>query len=93
MFQIGEVEERTGLGGGFNERENIEYRHHDSDSEEYDDFGRKKKKFRGGWGGGGGGGGWVGWESSFSWQPWPSFAGCWPVPTGLFFNIEFGNIS
>ncbi len=45
--KIGEVEERTGLGGGFNERETIEYRKHDSDSDEYDDFGRKKKKFRG----------------------------------------------
>lgn len=45
--KVGEVEERTGLGGGFNERENVEYKHHDSDSDEYDDFGRKKKKFRG----------------------------------------------
>ena len=44
---MGEVEERTGLGGGFNERENVEYKRHDSDSDEYDDFGRKKKKFRG----------------------------------------------
>jgi len=45
--KVGEVEERTGLGGGFNERENIEYRSHESSDEEYDDFGRKKKKFRG----------------------------------------------
>ena len=45
--KVGEVEERTGLGGGFNERETIEYKRHDSDSDEYDDFGRKKKKYRG----------------------------------------------
>ena len=41
-----EVEERTGLGGGFNERGVVEYKQrHDSD-DEYDDFGRKKKKNR-----------------------------------------------
>jgi len=40
-----EVEERTGLGGGFNERGIVEYKEHVSDPEdEYDDFGRKKKK-------------------------------------------------
>ena len=40
------MEERTGLGGGFNERGEVEYNSHDSDNDEYDDFGRKKKKFR-----------------------------------------------
>lgn len=45
--KIGDIEERTGLGGGFNEREGVTYKQHDSDEEEYDDFGRKKKKFRG----------------------------------------------
>ena len=44
--KFGDVEERTGLGGGFNEREDVRYKSHDSDSDEYDDFGRKKKKFR-----------------------------------------------
>ncbi len=36
----------TGLGGGFNERGNVEYRSHDSDDDEFDDFGRRKKKYR-----------------------------------------------
>ncbi len=44
--KVAVVEERTGLGGGFNEREDVEYKRHCSDSDEYDDFGRKKKKFR-----------------------------------------------
>jgi len=40
-----EVEERTGLGGGFNERGIVEYKERQvSDDDEYDDFGRKKKK-------------------------------------------------
>ena len=33
-------------GGGFKENDNVEYRQYDSDSEMYDEFGRKKKKFR-----------------------------------------------
>ncbi|KJE90444.1 ubiquitin carboxyl-terminal hydrolase L5 [Capsaspora owczarzaki ATCC 30864] len=37
------VEERTGAGGGYNERENVEYRDRQED-DEYDDFGRKKRK-------------------------------------------------
>ncbi|XP_067128680.1 zinc finger Ran-binding domain-containing protein 2-like isoform X1 [Centruroides vittatus] len=45
--KYGEVEERTGLGGGYNERENIEYIEREESDGEYDDFGRKKKKFRG----------------------------------------------
>lgn len=45
--KFGEVEERTGLGGGYNERENIEYIDREESDGEYDDFGRKKKKYRG----------------------------------------------
>ncbi|CAG2163504.1 unnamed protein product [Oppiella nova] len=39
-------EERTGLGGGYNEREeHVEYKQRADDSDdEYDDFGRRKKK-------------------------------------------------
>ena len=33
----------SGLGGGFNERENVEYRSYDSDDDEFDKFGRRKK--------------------------------------------------
>jgi len=36
-------EERTGLGGGFNERGIVEYKEYHSD-DEFDDFGRRKKK-------------------------------------------------
>ncbi|KAG5668489.1 hypothetical protein PVAND_016428 [Polypedilum vanderplanki] len=40
-----EEDERTGLGGGFNEREKVEYKsRRSSDSDEYDEFGRRKKK-------------------------------------------------
>uniref|UniRef100_A0A3Q3AAG0 Zinc finger Ran-binding domain-containing protein 2 n=2 Tax=Kryptolebias marmoratus TaxID=37003 RepID=A0A3Q3AAG0_KRYMA len=41
------LEERTGYGGGFNERENVEYIEREESDGEYDEFGRKKKKFRG----------------------------------------------
>ncbi|KAK6314529.1 hypothetical protein J4Q44_G00159880 [Coregonus suidteri] len=41
------LEERTGYGGGFNERENVEYIDRDESDGEYDEFGRKKKKYRG----------------------------------------------
>eukprot|EP00092_Neocalanus_flemingeri_P016414 GFUD01017764.1.p1 GENE.GFUD01017764.1~~GFUD01017764.1.p1 ORF type:complete len:329 (-),score=98.33 GFUD01017764.1:97-1083(-) len=41
-----EVEERTGLGGGFNERGIVEYKEHVSVEDEYDDFGRKKNKLK-----------------------------------------------
>lgn len=44
--KISEEEERTGYGGGFNEREGVEYVRRDDSDGEYDDFGRKKKKFR-----------------------------------------------
>uniref|UniRef100_UPI0035901EE0 zinc finger Ran-binding domain-containing protein 2 isoform X2 n=1 Tax=Myxine glutinosa TaxID=7769 RepID=UPI0035901EE0 len=45
--KYGKVEERTGYGGGFNEREDVEYIERDESDGEYDEFGRKKKKFRG----------------------------------------------
>lgn len=42
--KFGKIEERTGYGGGFNERGTVEYREDKgSDDEEYDQFGRKKK--------------------------------------------------
>lgn len=44
--KFGEVEERTGLGGGYNERENVEYIEREESDGEYDEFGRKKKKYR-----------------------------------------------
>nr|XP_039274492.1 zinc finger Ran-binding domain-containing protein 2-like isoform X3 [Styela clava] len=40
-------EERTGFGGGFNERAGVEYKEKEDSDGEYDEFGRKKKKFRG----------------------------------------------
>uniref|UniRef100_A0A023FGF8 Zinc finger Ran-binding domain-containing protein 2 n=1 Tax=Amblyomma cajennense TaxID=34607 RepID=A0A023FGF8_AMBCJ len=44
--KFGEVEERTGLGGGYNERENVEYVEREESDGEYDDFGRRKKRAR-----------------------------------------------
>ncbi|KAK8773413.1 hypothetical protein V5799_012049, partial [Amblyomma americanum] len=35
--KFGEVEERTGLGGGYNERENVEYVEREESDGEYDD--------------------------------------------------------
>uniref|UniRef100_A0A915IQJ2 RanBP2-type domain-containing protein n=1 Tax=Romanomermis culicivorax TaxID=13658 RepID=A0A915IQJ2_ROMCU len=41
----GEVEARTGYGGGYMDRQEIEYvKRANDDDEEYDEFGRKKKK-------------------------------------------------
>lgn len=37
-------ETRTGLGGGFNERDNVEYKKKRESDDEYDDFGRKRRK-------------------------------------------------
>lgn len=37
-------EERTGLGGGFNERGTVEYKERQESDDEFDDRGRKKKK-------------------------------------------------
>lgn len=39
------MEARTGYGGGYNERGVVEYRRRESSSDdEYDEFGRKKRK-------------------------------------------------
>jgi len=40
----GDVEARTGYGGGFMDREEIEYNQRQDSDEDYDEFGRKKKK-------------------------------------------------
>lgn len=40
----GEVEERTGYGGGYNDRGVVEYKEREDSDDEYDEFGRKKKK-------------------------------------------------
>ncbi|CAH1643342.1 unnamed protein product [Spodoptera littoralis] len=43
--KYGEVEARTGYGGGYNERGVVEYRRREpSSDDEYDEFGRKKRK-------------------------------------------------
>ena len=42
--KVGEVEERTGFGGGFNERTGVEYIQREESDDEYDAFGRLKKK-------------------------------------------------
>ncbi|XP_026473969.1 zinc finger Ran-binding domain-containing protein 2-like [Ctenocephalides felis] len=39
-----EVEERTGLGGGYNDRGVVEYKQRDDSDNEYDEFGRRRKK-------------------------------------------------
>ncbi|KAF0314512.1 Zinc finger Ran-binding domain-containing protein 2 [Amphibalanus amphitrite] len=44
--KVGEVEERTGFGGGYNERVGLEYKERVESDDEYDEFGRRKKKFR-----------------------------------------------
>lgn len=45
--KFGEVEERTGYGGGYNDRGVVEYKERrDDDDDEYDEFGRRKKKRR-----------------------------------------------
>ncbi|KAG3286245.1 ZRANB2-like [Ictidomys tridecemlineatus] len=41
------LEERTEYGDGFNERENVEYIEREESGGEYDEFGFKKKKYRG----------------------------------------------
>ncbi|XP_065344275.1 zinc finger Ran-binding domain-containing protein 2 [Cloeon dipterum] len=43
--RYGEVEERTGFGGGFNDRGVVEYKERKEESDdEWDEFGRRKKK-------------------------------------------------
>lgn len=36
----------TGYGGGYNERGNVEYKERVESDDEFDEFGRRKKKFR-----------------------------------------------
>lgn len=42
--KFGEVEERTGFGGGYNDRGVVEYKERQDSDDEYDEFGRKKKR-------------------------------------------------
>lgn len=42
--KFGEVEERTGYGGGYNDRGVVEYIRRDESDDEYDEFGRRKKR-------------------------------------------------
>ncbi|XP_055628562.1 zinc finger Ran-binding domain-containing protein 2 isoform X2 [Toxorhynchites rutilus septentrionalis] len=39
-----EVEERTGYGGGYNDRGTVEYKEREESDDEYDEFGRRRKK-------------------------------------------------
>jgi len=45
--KVGPEEQRTGYGGGFKENENVTYKEKEDSDGEFDEFGRKKKKFRG----------------------------------------------
>lgn len=42
--KFGEVEERTGFGGGYNDRGVVEYKEREDSDDEYDEFGRRKKR-------------------------------------------------
>ena len=43
--KFGEVEERTGYGGGYNDRGVVEYKERrEEEDDEYDEFGRRKKR-------------------------------------------------
>uniref|UniRef100_R4FL79 Zinc finger Ran-binding domain-containing protein 2 n=1 Tax=Rhodnius prolixus TaxID=13249 RepID=R4FL79_RHOPR len=42
--KFGEIEERTGYGGGYNDRGVVEYIKRDDSDSEYDEFGRRKRK-------------------------------------------------
>nr|CAH7739543.1 unnamed protein product [Callosobruchus chinensis] len=42
--KFGEVEERTGFGGGYNDRGVVEYKERRDSDDEYDEFGRRKKR-------------------------------------------------
>lgn len=42
--KFGEIEERTGYGGGYNERGVVEYIKREDSDDEFDEFGRRKKK-------------------------------------------------
>ncbi|KAL1494885.1 hypothetical protein ABEB36_010400 [Hypothenemus hampei] len=42
--KFGEVEERTGFGGGYNDRGVVEYKERIDSDDEFDEFGRRKKR-------------------------------------------------
>lgn len=42
--KFGEVEERTGFGGGYNDRGVVEYKERQDSDDEYDEFGRRRKR-------------------------------------------------
>lgn len=42
--KFGDVEERTGFGGGYNDRGVVEYKERADSDDEYDEFGRRKKR-------------------------------------------------
>ncbi|XP_076249100.1 uncharacterized protein LOC143188630 isoform X2 [Calliopsis andreniformis] len=42
--KFGEIEERTGYGGGYNDRGVVEYKERRDEDDEYDEFGRRRKK-------------------------------------------------
>lgn len=44
--RFGEIEERTGLGGGYNDRGVVEYKKREDSDDEFDEFGRRKKRQR-----------------------------------------------
>ncbi|KAK2178581.1 hypothetical protein NP493_538g01031 [Ridgeia piscesae] len=44
--KCGKIEHRTGFGGGYMEREEVEYVAREGSDSEYDEFGRKKKRYR-----------------------------------------------
>ncbi|XP_023021796.2 zinc finger Ran-binding domain-containing protein 2 [Leptinotarsa decemlineata] len=44
--KFGEVEERTGFGGGYNDRGVVEYKERQDSDDDYDEFGRRKKRRR-----------------------------------------------
>lgn len=45
--KFGDVEERTGYGGGYNDRGVVEYKERkDDDDDDFDEFGRRRKKRR-----------------------------------------------
>ncbi|ERL91666.1 hypothetical protein D910_08994 [Dendroctonus ponderosae] len=42
--KFGEVEERTGFGGGYNDRGIVEYKEREASDDEFDEFGRRRKR-------------------------------------------------
>ncbi|KAK2550041.1 Zinc finger Ran-binding domain-containing protein 2 [Acropora cervicornis] len=46
--KFSKVEQRTGYGGGYNEREGVEYIKRDDSDDEFDEFGRRRKSKHGG---------------------------------------------